>query len=224
MKVVVVGAGYASTLAANRLARKVKDAEIMVINPRPDFVERVRMTQQVAGTGTAATPIAEMLRKGVSARVGAVEKIGNGTVALRSIRAAVPSWTNTCAASPTNESLSSVTARPCPDPVSPATPPCHRTSMRPGTALAYAEAVNSTRTLGPTSNEPSRSDATTQSAGSSTPTTPPDGSTSPDAPRPWSKRWLRAVRWPVPTPAQPPSDEYISNRQCVEVSNGPAID
>lgn len=37
MRVVVAGAGYAGTVATNRLARKVKAAEITVINPRPDL-------------------------------------------------------------------------------------------------------------------------------------------------------------------------------------------
>ncbi|MEV6810824.1 hypothetical protein [Micromonospora sp. NPDC051296] len=40
MGIVVVGAGYAGTFAANRLGRMLKAARITVINPRPDFVER----------------------------------------------------------------------------------------------------------------------------------------------------------------------------------------
>ncbi|MEJ8643322.1 FAD-dependent oxidoreductase [Streptomyces sp. MS1.HAVA.3] len=82
MKVVVVGAGYAGMLAANRLAKKVKTAEITVINPRPDFVERVRLHQQLAGTAVVATPLASMLRDGITSRVGTVDKIGDGGVAL----------------------------------------------------------------------------------------------------------------------------------------------
>ncbi|MER7582877.1 FAD-dependent oxidoreductase [Kitasatospora sp. NPDC097691] len=82
MKVVVVGAGYAGMLAANRAARKVKAAEVTVVNPRPDFVERVRLHQQIAGTAVAATPIASMLRGGVVLKVGAVERIGDGCVVL----------------------------------------------------------------------------------------------------------------------------------------------
>ncbi|MFX0573287.1 NAD(P)/FAD-dependent oxidoreductase [Nocardia nepalensis] len=82
MQVVVVGSGYSGTLVANRVAKKVKDAEITVINPRPDFVERVRLHQQIAGTYSAATPLAQMLRAGIESRVGTVDKIGNGTVAL----------------------------------------------------------------------------------------------------------------------------------------------
>jgi NADH dehydrogenase FAD-containing subunit len=82
MKVLVVGAGYAGTIAANRLAKKVKAAEITVINPRPDFVERVRLHEQVAGTGTAATPLTSMLSEGVATRIGTVDKIGDGQVTL----------------------------------------------------------------------------------------------------------------------------------------------
>ncbi|WP_026820981.1 NAD(P)/FAD-dependent oxidoreductase [Arthrobacter castelli] len=82
MKVVVIGAGYAGTLAANRLARKVKSAQITMISPRPDFVERIRLHQHIAGTGTAATPLASMLHRSITARIGTVEKIGDGTVAL----------------------------------------------------------------------------------------------------------------------------------------------
>jgi NADH dehydrogenase FAD-containing subunit len=82
VKIVVVGAGYAGTIAANRLAKKLKDAEVTVVNPRADFVERVRLHQQIAGTGSAATPLTEMLRGGVTVNVGAVDKIGDGTVGL----------------------------------------------------------------------------------------------------------------------------------------------
>ncbi|MEV2220280.1 FAD-dependent oxidoreductase [Nocardia vinacea] len=82
MQVVVVGSGYSGTLVANRVARKVEDAEVTVINPRPDFVERVRLHQQIAGTYSAATPLAEVLQEGITARVGTVDKIADGTVAL----------------------------------------------------------------------------------------------------------------------------------------------
>jgi NADH:ubiquinone reductase (H+-translocating) len=80
MKVVVVGAGYAGTIAANRLSKKVPEAEITVINPRAEFVERVRLHEQIAGTGTAATPLTAMLRDGITVRLGSVEKIGDGGV------------------------------------------------------------------------------------------------------------------------------------------------
>jgi NADH dehydrogenase FAD-containing subunit len=65
-----VGGGYAGTIAANRLPKKVSDAEITVVNPRPDFVERVRQHEQIAGTGAAATPLAVILRERITARLG----------------------------------------------------------------------------------------------------------------------------------------------------------
>ena len=82
MQVVVVGAGYAGTIAANRLAKKVPDAHITVINPRPEFVERVRLHEELAGSGSAATPLAGMLTAGITTRIGAVEKVGEGEVLL----------------------------------------------------------------------------------------------------------------------------------------------
>lgn len=82
MKIVVVGAGYAGTIAANRLAKKLKDAEITVVNPRAEFVERIRLHQQIAESGCATTPLTEMLRENIAVRVNAVHKIGDGTVSL----------------------------------------------------------------------------------------------------------------------------------------------
>ncbi|AZM90651.1 FAD-dependent oxidoreductase [Streptomyces sp. W1SF4] len=82
MKVVVVGAGYAGMLAANRIAKKVRGAEITVVNPRAEFVERVRLHQQVAGTAAVATPLTSMLRPGITVRVATVEEVGDGRVTL----------------------------------------------------------------------------------------------------------------------------------------------
>ncbi|WP_435193528.1 NAD(P)/FAD-dependent oxidoreductase [Streptomyces sp. NRRL F-5630] len=82
MKVLVVGAGYAGTLAANRLVKKVKGAEVTLVNPRAEFVERVRLHQRVAGSAEAARPLRSMLRDGVEIRVGEAEKAGEGTLVL----------------------------------------------------------------------------------------------------------------------------------------------
>ncbi|RFU42631.1 dehydrogenase [Actinomadura logoneensis] len=82
MKVVVAGAGYAGAVAVNRLAKRVPDAEVTVVNPRPDFVERVRLHQQLAGTGHAGRPLSQVLPRGVRARQAAVEKIGDGCAVL----------------------------------------------------------------------------------------------------------------------------------------------
>lgn len=50
-RIVVLGAGYAGTHAAGRLARRLHpdDTEITLVNADPDFVERVRMHQLATG-------------------------------------------------------------------------------------------------------------------------------------------------------------------------------
>ncbi|WP_329520731.1 NAD(P)/FAD-dependent oxidoreductase [Spirillospora sp. NBC_01491] len=58
-KVVIVGAGYAGVSAAKRLARD--DVEVTVVNPRPDFVERIRLHQLMAGNHPATRPLASLL-------------------------------------------------------------------------------------------------------------------------------------------------------------------
>lgn len=82
MKIAVVGAGYAGTIAANRLAGKLPDAELTVVNPRPDFVERVRLHEQTCGTGSADTPLTDMLPEGAALVVDRVDKIGDGALTL----------------------------------------------------------------------------------------------------------------------------------------------
>ncbi|GAB3396478.1 FAD-dependent oxidoreductase [Humibacter soli] len=51
-QVVVIGGGYAGALAANHL-RMRDDVDITLVNPRQQFVERVRLHQLVAGTADA---------------------------------------------------------------------------------------------------------------------------------------------------------------------------
>ncbi|MEV4125197.1 FAD-dependent oxidoreductase [Nocardia sp. NPDC049707] len=63
-RVVVIGGGYAGTVAANRLQRR-DDVEITLINSRPKFVERLRLHQLVAGTGAAALDYSTLLGDGV---------------------------------------------------------------------------------------------------------------------------------------------------------------
>ncbi|OBJ93150.1 NAD(P)/FAD-dependent oxidoreductase [Mycobacterium sp. 1245852.3] len=72
--VVVVGAGYAGTLAANHL-RQRPDIDITVVNPRPVFVERIRLHQLVADTGTATADYATLLGEGIRLIVDSVEVI-----------------------------------------------------------------------------------------------------------------------------------------------------
>lgn len=73
-RVVVVGGGYAGTLAANRLRRR-PDLEITLVNPRPVFVERIRLHQLVADTGAATADYGSLLGDGIQLVVDAVERI-----------------------------------------------------------------------------------------------------------------------------------------------------
>ncbi|ADG77039.1 FAD-dependent pyridine nucleotide-disulfide oxidoreductase OS=Tsukamurella paurometabola (strain ATCC 8368 / DSM / CCUG 35730 / CIP 100753 / JCM 10117 /KCTC 9821 / NBRC 16120 / NCIMB 702349 / NCTC 13040) OX=521096 GN=Tpau_0398 PE=3 SV=1 [Tsukamurella paurometabola] len=82
MKVVVIGAGYAGTIAANRLMKKAGGADVTVVNPRGEFVERVRLHEYIAGSGSATTPLADMLNPAIRLVVGSVETIGDGSVTL----------------------------------------------------------------------------------------------------------------------------------------------
>ena len=50
-KVVVIGGGYAGTLAANRLQQNTA-IDITLVNPRPKFVQRLRCTSSLQGPAT----------------------------------------------------------------------------------------------------------------------------------------------------------------------------
>jgi NADH:ubiquinone reductase (H+-translocating) len=83
--IVVIGGGYAGTLAANHL-RLNADVDITVVNPRPVFVQRIRLHQMVAGSGTAAVDYGTLLGKDVRLVVDNAERINTtaGTVELTS--------------------------------------------------------------------------------------------------------------------------------------------
>jgi NADH dehydrogenase len=83
--IVVIGGGYAGTLAANHL-RVNADVDITVVNPRPMFVQRIRLHQMVAGTGSAAVDYGTLLGEGVRLVVDDAERITDGTVELASGR------------------------------------------------------------------------------------------------------------------------------------------
>lgn len=72
--VAVLGGGYAGTLAANRL-RSRPDVDVTLINPRPMFVERIRLHQHVAGTGAATADYADLLGDHVRLLVDTAETI-----------------------------------------------------------------------------------------------------------------------------------------------------
>jgi NADH:ubiquinone reductase (H+-translocating) len=72
--VVVIGGGYAGTLAANHL-RQRPDVDITLVNPRPVFVERIRLHQMVADTGAATADYATLLGDGIRLVVDTVDRI-----------------------------------------------------------------------------------------------------------------------------------------------------
>ncbi len=51
-RVIVIGGGYAGVLAANRL-QGTPGVAVTLVNPRPEFVERIRLHQLAAGNHTA---------------------------------------------------------------------------------------------------------------------------------------------------------------------------
>lgn len=73
-KVVVIGGGYAGTLAANRL-RSRRDIDVTLVNPRPQFVERIRLHQLAAGTGDPSIDYGTLLGEGVRLVVDSAEHI-----------------------------------------------------------------------------------------------------------------------------------------------------
>jgi NADH dehydrogenase len=72
--VVVIGGGYAGTLAANHL-RQRPDIDITLVNPRPVFVERIRLHQLVADTGTATVDYGSLLGDGIRLIVDSADHI-----------------------------------------------------------------------------------------------------------------------------------------------------
>ncbi|MGW8780517.1 NAD(P)/FAD-dependent oxidoreductase [Streptomyces sp. NPDC055796] len=61
-RIVVLGAGYTGAVAAGRLAKRLhrEDVTITLVNPEPDFVERVRLHQLAVGQDLRPRPFAEM--------------------------------------------------------------------------------------------------------------------------------------------------------------------
>ncbi|MFI6999017.1 NAD(P)/FAD-dependent oxidoreductase [Nocardia sp. NPDC050175] len=81
--VVVVGAGYAGVMAANRLAAVGRsEVRVTMVNPRPEFVERIRLHEHAAGGASAVQERRGLLHRDVRLRVATVEEIGERSVRL----------------------------------------------------------------------------------------------------------------------------------------------
>ncbi|MCX5096551.1 FAD-dependent oxidoreductase [Streptomyces sp. NBC_00365] len=89
VEVVVVGGGYGGVTAANSLARR-DGVSVTVVNPRPDFVERIRLHQLVTGSDDAVVGFGKVMGGNVrlvvdtATRIDAAERqvslAGGGTV------------------------------------------------------------------------------------------------------------------------------------------------
>lgn len=76
--VVVLGGGYAGVMTANRLGRR-PDVRVTLINPRAEFVERIRLHQLAAGNDDATESFETLLRDGVQLVVDGAERIDTKT-------------------------------------------------------------------------------------------------------------------------------------------------
>ncbi|OBA59667.1 hypothetical protein A5780_21170 [Nocardia sp. 852002-20019_SCH5090214] len=77
-EIVVIGGGYAGVMAANRL-RKRQDVTVTLVNPRPRFVERIRLHQFVARTRDAALDYDTLLGNGVRLLVDRATRASSST-------------------------------------------------------------------------------------------------------------------------------------------------
>lgn len=69
--VVVIGGGYAGVMAANRLTKR-DDVTVTLVNPRPAFVERIRLHQLVGGSDDAVVDYRDVLAEGIRVVVDTV--------------------------------------------------------------------------------------------------------------------------------------------------------
>ena len=77
-KVVVIGGGYAGTTAANHLRLRA-DVDITLVNPRPKFVERIRLHTFVASARDITADYGTLLGEGVQLVVDTATRIDTAT-------------------------------------------------------------------------------------------------------------------------------------------------
>ncbi len=82
ISVVVIGGGYAGAVAANRLQQR-RDVTVSLVNPRPHFVERIRLHQLVADSGSATVDYADMLHPSVHLVVDTATEIDANSRTVR---------------------------------------------------------------------------------------------------------------------------------------------
>jgi len=80
--IVVIGGGYAGVLAANHL-QKAAGADITLVNPRPKFVERIRLHQLVAGNDDATEDYHNLLGERVRLVVDGAQRIDTAARLVR---------------------------------------------------------------------------------------------------------------------------------------------
>ncbi len=71
---VVIGGGYAGVMAANRLTRR-EDVDVTVVNPRAQFVERIRLHQLLSQSHAPAHDFTDVLAERVRLVVDTVTRI-----------------------------------------------------------------------------------------------------------------------------------------------------
>ncbi|MFE6857189.1 NAD(P)/FAD-dependent oxidoreductase [Nocardia sp. NPDC057668] len=81
-EVVVIGGGYAGTVAANRLGQR-EDVAVTLVNARSRFVERLRLHQLVAGSGTVTADYGPLLGERVRLVVDAADRIDTASRTVR---------------------------------------------------------------------------------------------------------------------------------------------
>jgi NADH dehydrogenase FAD-containing subunit len=78
-RIVILGAGYAGVMSANRLAGKVgSEVDITLVNPIPEFVERIRLHEVAARPGSDSATrwtAAELIHPAVRIQFGTATRI-----------------------------------------------------------------------------------------------------------------------------------------------------
>lgn len=91
--VIIVGAGYAGVITANRLWGSLTPAErarvtIELVSPSDRFVHRIRLHEHAAGAADAVLPLASMIPEAVRIRLGTAVHIDTARRTIR-VRTAV---------------------------------------------------------------------------------------------------------------------------------------